>query len=93
MDRDAIPGELITSERDILQRQALNEGRPEKVIERIIDGRMKKFFAEHCLLEQGFVKDPDQTVGEFVKKIAGSLGSEVDVTAFKRFKLGEATEA
>ena len=75
------------TERRILTNQALESGKPENVIEKMVEGRMNKFYAEHCLLEQAFVKDPDTTVG---KRVEG-VGKDIRVERFVRFKLGEAT--
>jgi len=90
IDRDGVAAETVETERRILTNQALESGKPEKVIEKMVTGRLNKFFAEHCLLEQAFVKDPDQTVGKHIEAIAGSAGGEIKVARFVRFKLGEA---
>ncbi len=86
--RDDMPSDVVDKERELLKREALQSGKPENVVEKIVDGRINKFYAENCLLEQGFVKDPDKTVGDLVK----SAGAGVSVTSFVRFKLGEASE-
>jgi len=88
VSRADVPAEVVDKERELLRREALQSGKPEKVIDKIVDGRINKFYAENCLLEQAFVKDPDRTVGDLVK----SAGSGVSVVAFRRFKLGEAQE-
>ena len=90
IDRDGVAAETVETERRILTNQALESGKPEKVIEKMVTGRLNKFWAEHCLLEQAFVKDPDQTVGKLVEAIAGSAGGEIKIARFVRFKLGEA---
>jgi elongation factor Ts len=87
VSRDGIPPQLLEREREIYRGQALKEGKPEKVLDRIVDGKLNKFVAEICLVEQPFVKDPDKTVGDLLKG-AGDLS----VTAFERFKLGQAAE-
>jgi elongation factor Ts len=87
--RDDMPADVVEKERELLKREALQSGKPEKVVDKIVEGRINKFYAENCLLEQGFVKDPDQTVGDLLK----SSGGGVSVTAFTRFKLGEGSEA
>lgn len=89
IDRDGVDATIVDKERELLRREALQSGKPEKVVDKIVDGRINKYYAEHCLLEQAFVKDPDQTVGGLVK----AAGDGVAVTAFLRFKLGEASEA
>jgi elongation factor Ts len=93
VDREGVPAEVIEKERVILRKQAEQSGKPEKVIEKIVEGRLAKFYEENCLVEQAFVKDPDQSVGDRVKDVAASAGGEVRVAGFARFKLGEAAEA
>jgi len=87
VDREGVSADLVASEKSILRKQAEQSGKPEKVIEKIVEGRINKFFSEHCLLEQGFVKDPDTTVG----KMLGEAGDDIAVAGFVRFKLGEAS--
>jgi len=93
VDRDGISPGLLESERNIYRKQAEQEGKPEKVIDRIVEGKLGKFIAGVCLLEQAFVKDPDRSIGDLL----GDAGKEVDagiaVSGFRRFKLGEASEA
>jgi elongation factor Ts len=93
VDRSGVSGELLDSERVIYRRQAEQEGKPEKVIERIVEGKVTKFLAEVVLMEQAFVKDPDQTVEGLLRGAAKEAGAEISVTGFHRFKLGEASEA
>jgi elongation factor Ts len=93
VDRSEVSAELIEKERDLLRREALQSGKPEKVIDRIVDGRVNKYYAENCLVEQAFVKDPDTSVGDMLKQVAGAIGGEVSVCAFRRFKLGETSES
>lgn len=88
--RDDVPAEVVERERDILARQAEQSGKPAGVIEKMVDGRLNKFFKEVVLLEQGFVKDPDQTVKQLLADATGRVGGEVAVAGFVRFKLGEA---
>jgi elongation factor Ts len=85
--RDGISGEFLAEEREIFRRQALQEGKPEKVIDRIVDGKINKYVSEICLVEQSFVKDPDKSVGDLLKEAGG-----VEVSAFERFKLGQGEE-
>jgi len=86
--REEIDPALIESERQIYRTQAINEGKPEKVVDRIVDGKLEKFFAESCLLEQGFVKNPDQTVNELLNATISKLGENIIVRRFVRFRLG-----
>ncbi len=92
VSRDDIAPELLDSERSIYRKQAAQEGKPEKVIDRIVEGRVNKFLSEVALLDQAFVKDPDRSVAELLRDAVGRAGSDVAVTAFKRFRLGEALE-
>ncbi|HKK50112.1 MAG TPA: translation elongation factor Ts, partial [Myxococcota bacterium] len=90
VDRDNMPAELVEKERAFLKNQALESGKPENVVEKMVDGRINKFFAEHCLLEQGFVKDPDKSVREVLAEAGKAAGGDIGVARFVRFKLGEA---
>jgi elongation factor Ts len=90
VDRDGVPADVVAKEKEILGKQAEQSGKPEKLIEKIVSGRINKFFSENCLLEQAFVKDPDISVGELLKKVSGDVASDLAVTEFVRFKLGEA---
>ena len=92
ISRDAVPTDIIDKERDMLRREAIQSGKPENVVDKIVDGRINKYYSLHCLLEQAFVKDPDSTVGDVVAKVAGDVGADVVVAQFVRFRLGEASE-
>jgi len=85
-------GALAQFERDIIRERTLAEGKPEKVVDKIVDGRMEKYFSESVLLEQPFVKDPDKTVGELIAERIGKIGENIQVRRFARFKLGEGIE-
>jgi len=85
--RDGIAEEFLAKEREILRKQAIQEGKPEKVVDRIVEGKINKYVSEICLLEQAFVKDPDRTVGDLLKE-----AGDVSVSAFARFKLGQGEE-
>ncbi|RJP26947.1 MAG: translation elongation factor Ts [Actinobacteria bacterium] len=87
-----VPETVLAEEREINRNRALKEGKPEKVVDKIVEGRMKKFFEEVCLLEQPFVKDPDITVGQLVKQIIAAVGENVVVRRFVRFQVGEDIE-
>jgi len=93
VDREGVPKALLEKETEILRRQAAQEGKPPNVTERIVEGRLKKFYGEVCLLEQAFVKNPDQSVAQLLEEAGKKLGQPVRVSGFVRFKLGEtATE-
>ncbi|KHE71228.1 translation elongation factor Ts [Halobacillus sp. BBL2006] len=83
---DEIPEEEANAEREVLKTQAMNEGKPENIVEKMVEGRMNKFYEEVCLLQQSFVKDPDQKVKNFVESKGGTI------TGFDRFEVGEGME-
>ena len=89
LNREEVPAEILDKEREILRAQALNEGKPEKIVDRMVEGRVEKFYKESCLTEQAFVKNPDQNVTDYVNEVAKKLGGTIKVTGFKRFMLGE----
>ena len=86
LERSQVPAAELEHEKEVLSEQAKNEGKPEKIIEKMVMGRINKYYKEVCLVDQEFVKDPDQTVGKLVK----AAGAEV--LAFSRFQLGEGIE-
>jgi elongation factor Ts len=90
VDRDDMPKEIVEKEREFLSKQARESGKPENVIEKMVEGRINKFFAESCLVEQGFVKDPDKKVSQVLEEAGKAAGGEIKVASFVRFKLGEA---
>ena len=87
--REDVDPKLVESEKQIYRTQAINEGKPEKILDRIVDGKIEKFYAETCLLEQPFVKDPEKTVSELVQEIIAKLGENMGIKRFIRFRLGE----
>ena len=87
--REDIPSEIIEREKRIYEEQARKEGKPEKVIEKIVQGRLEKFYQEACLLEQPYIKDPNITVGDLIKQYIAKLGENIVVKRFARFKIGE----
>jgi len=89
VDRDGVSQELIEREKNLFRRQAEQEGKPDKVIEKIVEGRIKKYYGEVCLLEQSFVKDPDKSLKQLLEEVGGQLASPVAISSFVRFKLGE----
>lgn len=91
--RDQVDSSVLANEKQIFRNQALNEGKPEKIVDKIIEGRVQKFYGESCLLEQPFAKNPDQKVEEYVKQNAPKLGAGLTVKQFIRYRLGEAAEA
>lgn len=92
LTREEVPEEVLQKERDILKAQALNEGKPEKVIEKVVEGRVEKFYAENCLLEQSFVRDTDLTVSDLLKEKIAKIGENIHIRRFVRFEMGEGLE-
>ena len=87
--REDVDPATVEAERKIYRQQAINEGKPEKILDKIADGKLEKFFAEACLLEQPFVKEPERTVGDLLQQTIGRLGENIIVKRFVRFRLGE----
>ncbi len=92
LDRDEVPAEAAEKERAFLTEQALESGKPPAVVEKMVQGRIDKFLKENCLLEQPFVKDPDVTVGDYVKRAVAEIGENLRVRRYVRFELGEGLE-
>jgi elongation factor Ts len=88
--RDQVPAEVIEREKAIYAEQV--KGKPENVLEKIVTGKLEKFFAENCLMEQAFIKDPDRTIEQLRTDLVGVIGENVEVRRFQRFQLGEAVE-
>lgn len=92
ISREEIPAEQIEKEKSILRAQALNEGKPEKIIEKMVEGRIDKFFKEVCLLEQDFIKDSDMTVQDLITEAIATIGENISIRRFARFEMGEGLE-
>lgn len=90
--REEVPQEVLDKEKDILTAQALNEGKPEKVIEKIVAGRIEKYYSENCLLEQTFVRDSDMTITDILKEKIAKIGENITIRRFVRFEMGEGLE-
>ncbi|GAB6180674.1 translation elongation factor Ts [Desulfotomaculum defluvii] len=90
--REEVSTEKIEKEKEILRAQALNEGKPEKIVEKMVEGRIEKYFKEVCLLEQPFIKDPDKTVQHVINEIVSKIGEKIDVRRFARYEVGEGLE-
>jgi len=91
--RDDVPESIMESEREIYRAQAGQTGKPAAVLEKIVTGKLEKFFSEACLLEQPFVKEPERTVGQVVTDVIARLGENVVVRRFARFQVGEQGDA
>jgi len=88
ISREQVTEEILEKEREIFAHQARESGKPEKIIDKIVTGKMEKFYEEHCLLDQGFVKDPESTVQEVIKQKIAKLGENIIVGDFTRFEIG-----
>ncbi len=89
VSREQVDTKVVEHEIEIYRAQALEQGKPEAVIEKMMSGKLDKFYQESCLLEQAFVKDPDKTIGDYLKEIIGKLGENMVIKRFVRFELGE----
>ena len=87
-----VPQEELEKEKEILRAQAINEGKPEKIIDRMVEGRVKKYYQEFCLLDQAFVKDPSKTIEEYLKETISVIGEKIDIRRFVRYEMGEGLE-
>ena len=87
--REEVPSEVIEKEKEIMKAQAMNEGKPEAVAEKIVTGKIDKYYSEICLLEQDFVKDPDKTVQQVLTDKIASIGENITIRRFVRFERGE----
>ncbi len=92
IDRERVPEKILEKEKEIYATQAKESGKPEKVIEKIVEGKLKKFFSESCLLEQPFVKNPDITVQDLMNEMIAKTGENIIISRFVRFQLGESNE-
>ena len=92
LDRNHVPAGVIEKEKDILRTQAADSGKPEKVIDRIVEGRLEKFFSEACLIDQPFIKNPDQTIQDMLNEAVSRIGENIAIRRFVRYQLGETAE-
>ena len=90
--REEVDASKLEKEKEILRTQALNEGKPEKIVERMVEGRIEKFYKEVCLLEQLFVKDPEKNIRKLMEEIAKITGAKLDIVKFTRYERGEGIE-
>jgi len=92
VDRDGIPASVLEKEREIYATQAKESGKPDKVIEKIVEGKMTKFYSEACLLEQPYVKNPDIKVQDLLNELMAKTGENIVIRRFARYQLGESDE-
>ena len=89
---EEVPTEELEKEKEILRNQALNEGKPAQIIDKMVEGRVKKFYQDVCLLEQAFVKDPSMTIQQYINEKTLQIGEKISIRRFVRFELGEGLE-
>ena len=92
LSREDVPLAAIEKEKDIYRNQSLREGKPEKIVDKIIAGKIEKFFSEVCLIEQSYVREPDVTIKELLDSQIGKLGENIIIRRFCRYQLGETAE-
>ena len=92
LDRTEVPNETLDKEREILRAQALNEGKPEKIVDRMVEGRVEKFYKENCLVDQAFIKDGNMDVNAYVNATAKKLGGDIKIVEYTHFIKGEGLE-
>jgi elongation factor Ts len=92
LQREEVPQEALDKERDILKAQALNEGKPAHIVDKMVTGRLSKYYEEVCLLDQAFIKDPDKKISDLVNEKIAAIGEKISIRRFARFELGEGLE-
>ena len=92
VSKDDVPAEDIEKEKAVLRAQALNEGKPEKIVDKMVEGRISKFYENYCLLEQPFVKDPEKKVSDILNGLIATIGEKITVRRFVRYEKGEGLE-
>lgn len=92
LKREEVPTAKLEHEQAVLAEQARNEGKPEKIIEKMVAGRIEKYYKEVCLMEQPFVKDPDKTISDLITESIAKIGENISIRRFTRYQLGEGIE-
>ena len=87
-----VPAEVLTKEKEILRAQAIAEGKPEKIVDKMVEGRIKSFYDDNCLLNQKFVKDPSKTIEQLVMEATATIGEKIAIRRFVRYEMGEGLE-
>jgi elongation factor Ts len=88
ISREEVPAEVIAREKEIYVQQALDSGKPEAIVEKMVSGKIEKFLAEIVLLEQKFVKNPDLTIQDILNELVGRIGENISIKRFARFQIG-----
>jgi len=89
MTREEVPADVVEREREIYKQQALDSGKPENIVEKIIDGKMNKFYSEVCLMEQAYVKDPDITIQDKLNELVAKMGENISIKRYCRMQVGQ----
>jgi len=92
LNREEVPADVLDKEREIMRAQCLNEGKPEKIVDKIVEGKINKFYEENCLMEQKYMLDMDHTVTEIVNEAIAKCGEKISVRRFVRYAMGEGLE-
>lgn len=90
--REEVPAEIVEHEKEVLRAQALNEGKPANIVEKMVVGRVEKYYKEVCLLEQVFIKNPDKTITQLINESIAKIGENISIRRFTRYQLGEGIE-
>ena len=92
VSREEVDPAAVEHEKQVLREQALNEGKPEKIVERMVAGRLEKYYKEVCLLDQAYIKDPDMSISDLVNSKIAKIGEKISIRRFVRYQLGEGIE-
>lgn len=92
LNEEEVPAGELDKEKEILTAQALEQGKPANIVEKIVNGRISKFYSENCLMQQAYVKDPDMTVADLLKSLIADIGENCNIRRFVRFEMGEGLE-
>ncbi len=93
ISKEYVPADVLEKEKDILRAQARNEGKPEKIIEKMVEGRIEKYYKDFCLLEQQWIRDPEKTIKQLLTEKIAFIGENIKIRRFARFERGEGLEA
>ncbi|MCH4178451.1 MAG: translation elongation factor Ts [Megasphaera sp.] len=89
LNREEVPAAALEHEKEVLRQQALNEGKPEKIVEKMTIGRLEKYYKENCLLDQEFIKDSDKNIQQVINENIAKIGEKIDIRRYTRYELGE----
>ena len=92
LKREEVPQEVLDHEREVLSKQALNEGKLQHIVDKMIVGRIEKYYKENCLLDQEFIKDADKTISQVITEQIAKIGEKIDIRRYVRYELGEGME-